>query len=162
MSNRRLAWAGMGALAAAALAVALLPSPSAAAGTSPPPTVNSFRLAQWHASVRPLRKLRDLFAALRACWVPPPLEQARPGMEISVRLSFKRDGAILGRPRITYQTGNVTEDQRRAYRVALAQSLARCTPLPFSRSLGNAIAGRPITIHFIDNRKLFQAEASNG
>src|SRR5688572_24656759 len=34
-----------------------------------------------------LNTLNDVFAALRACWVPPPLAEARPGMEISVRLS---------------------------------------------------------------------------
>jgi len=32
----------------------------------------------------PLNTLADLGAALRACWVPPPLDQSRPGMQITV------------------------------------------------------------------------------
>jgi hypothetical protein len=37
----------------------------------------------------PIDTLNDLEAALLDCWVPPPIEQSRPGMEITVLLSFK-------------------------------------------------------------------------
>ena len=40
-----------------------------------------------------------MFAALRACWVPPPQDLARPGMQMSVRFAFKRSGEIIGRSR---------------------------------------------------------------
>jgi hypothetical protein len=36
--------------------------------------------------------------------------------------------------------------------------LKRCTPVPVTEALGNALAGRPLTIRFVDNRKLRQAE----
>jgi hypothetical protein len=36
--------------------------------------------------------------------------------------------------------------------------LQRCAPLPFTEALGNAVAGRPFTMRFIDDRKLKQAE----
>ena len=42
----------------------------------------------------PINTLTDLEAALQACWVPPPMEQSRPGMQITVLMSFKRNGAI--------------------------------------------------------------------
>lgn len=40
----------------------------------------------------------------------------------------------------------------------MAEALRRCNPLPFTDGLGNALAGRPMTIRFTDNRKLKQAE----
>src|SRR5262245_15952164 len=38
---------------------------------------------------RELNSIRELFAALRECWMPPPAEHARHGMQMSVRLSFR-------------------------------------------------------------------------
>jgi hypothetical protein len=109
----------------------------------------------------PLNTIAEVFAALEACWIPPAPEQARPGMQITVLLSFKRSGELLGKPRITYETENASDDERLSYRVAMAQALRRCTPLPFTDALGGALAGRPLTIRFIDNRKLKQAGAAH-
>jgi hypothetical protein len=107
-----------------------------------------------------LNTLKDLGAALRACWTPPPLAQSRAGMQITVQLSFKRNGELLGNPRITFETAGATDDDRLAYRIALAETLKRCTPLPFTAALGNAVAGRPFTMRFMDERKLKQAEST--
>jgi hypothetical protein len=49
----------------------------------------------------PINTLTDLEAALQACWVPPPMEQSRPGMQITVLMSFKRNGELFEQPRIT-------------------------------------------------------------
>jgi hypothetical protein len=105
----------------------------------------------------PLNTIAEVFAALEACWIPPALEQARAGMQITVMLSFKRNGELLGKPRITYETPGASDDERASYRVAMAQALRRCTPLRFTDALGGALAGRPLTMRFIDNRKLKQA-----
>jgi hypothetical protein len=102
---------------------------------------------------RSLDTIRAMFAALRACWVPPPEDEARPGMEMSVRFSFKRNGEIIGTPRVTYTTPDAPSDVRSLYHEAITQALARCTPMPFSKGLGGAVAGRPIAIRFVDNRK---------
>jgi hypothetical protein len=99
-----------------------------------------------------LNTLRDLFGALRACWTPPTLEQGRAGMEVSVRLSFDRSGNIIGTPRFTYTSREASDAERELYRRAVVDSLARCTPLPLTKGLGGAIAGRPIAIRYIDNR----------
>ncbi len=109
-----------------------------------------------------LNTLQEVFAALEACWIPPSLDHARPGMQITVLLSFKRNGELNGKPRITYETPTASDDQRLAYRVAMAEALSRCTPLPFTEALGNAFAGRPMTMRFIDNRNLKQAGIQNG
>jgi hypothetical protein len=105
----------------------------------------------------PLNTLSEVGAALRACWVPPPIDQSRPGMQITVQMSFKRNGELLGRPKITFETAGASDDERLAYRMAVAGLLQRCTPLPFTDTLGGAVAGRPFNIRLIDNRKLKQA-----
>jgi hypothetical protein len=107
---------------------------------------------------QPLNTLKDVIAALRACWEPPPIDQSRPGMQITVQMSFRRNGELLGHPRITFESVGASDDERLAYRIAVAKMLKRCSPLPFTDALGNAIAGRPLTMRLIDNRKLKQAE----
>ena len=106
----------------------------------------------------PVNTLSELMAALRACWVPPPLDQSRAGMQITVQVSFRRNGELLGQPRITFESSGASDDERLAYRIAVAKMLKRCTPVPVTEGLGNALAGRPLTIRFVDNRKLRQAE----
>jgi hypothetical protein len=105
-----------------------------------------------------LNTLKDVIATLQACWVPPPIDQSRPGMEITVQMSFRRNGELLGHPRITFESAGASDDERLAYRIAVAKMLKRCAPMPFTDALGNAIAGRPLTMRLIDNRKLKQAE----
>ena len=104
-----------------------------------------------------LNTLNDLGAALRACWVPPPIDQSRPGMQITVQMSFRRNGELFGKPRITFESVGATDDERLAYRTAVAEMLKRCSRLPFTDRLGNAVAGRPFTMRFTDDRKLKQA-----
>jgi hypothetical protein len=101
-----------------------------------------------------INTIREIFAALRACWVPPPKDDARRGMEYSVRLSFKRSGEIIAKPRVTYVTRGISDETREVYRNAVTAALERCAPLPFTKGLGGAIAGRPISIRFVDDRNL--------
>jgi hypothetical protein len=92
--------------------------------------------------------VREVRAALRACWVTPSIGVAHANMTISVRLSSKHNGESLGVPLITYRSLGISEDERRAYGTALDETLARCAPLPFSDAFGNVIAGRPINVRF--------------
>jgi hypothetical protein len=101
-----------------------------------------------------LETIGDLFAALRSCWSPPPADVAREGMQMSVRFSFKRSGEIIAAPRVTYATAGATADTRSAYLKAINASLNACVPLKFTSGLGGALAGRPIAIRYVDNRKL--------
>jgi hypothetical protein len=70
-----------------------------------------------------------------------------------VRFAFNRDGGIISKPRVTYTTPGTDDDTRKTYRNAIKEALDRCTPLPFSPGMGGAIAGRPIAVRFVDNRK---------
>jgi hypothetical protein len=105
-------------------------------------------------SEHPLDTIADLFDALRACWLPPPQDEARPGMQMSVRLSFRRSGQMIGAPRVTYASPDAPAAARNIYHDAIMAALMRCTPLPFTTGLGGALAGRPIAIRYVDNRNL--------
>jgi hypothetical protein len=101
----------------------------------------------------PISTPTGLEAALQACWVPPPMEQSRPGMQITVLMSFKRNGELFEQPRIVFQSREASDTQRSSYRDAVAQMLKRCASLPFTEALGNIVAGQPFTMTFTDDRE---------
>src|SRR3982074_3433566 len=101
-----------------------------------------------------LGTIGDLFAALRSCWSPPPADAAREGMQMSVLFSFMKSGAIIAPPRMTFATHGAPADIRNTYLKAISSSLSGCEPFKFTTGLGDAIAGRPIMIRYIDNRAL--------
>ena len=107
-----------------------------------------------------LDSIGDLFAALRSCWTPPPADDAREGMQVSVRFSFKRSGEIIATPRLTFSTPGAPADTRTAYLNAINASLGACMPLKFTGGLGGALAGRPIAIRYVDNRELGKPSGS--
>ena len=101
------------------------------------------------ASAQPLQldTLKDIFTRLHSCWKPPPSSQANP-IDITVIVSFNREGTILGHPRITYESAHASDNDRLKYRIAVMETLQRCTPLPFTEGLGGAVAGRPLAVPF--------------
>jgi hypothetical protein len=101
-----------------------------------------------------VNSIRDMFDALRACWVPPPRDKAHHGMEYTVRFAFKRNGELIAPAQVTYTTHDVPVEVRDVYRDAVDAALKRCIPMHFSNGMGNAIPGRPISIRFIDDRML--------
>jgi hypothetical protein len=96
--------------------------------------------------------IRDVFARLQSCWQPPPASRAKPGIDITVLVSFNRAGEILGHPRITYESAEATDNDRLMYRIAVMEALQRCTPMPFTEGMAGAVAGRPFAVQF-RNRK---------
>ena len=105
--------------------------------------------AVWHDAVSEnlIANARDVRTALRACWVAPG-DGAPP--QISLRLGVDRDGQIMGQPLITYENPQPSEERRAAVRDALAQALARCTPLPLSDEFRKVVSVRPITVRLGD------------
>ena len=103
---------------------------------------------------RELNTLMDVGRALETCWRAnePPLAQARPGMNVTVMLAFKRTGELLGEPRFTYITPEAKPETRALYQRAVVAAIDACVPLPFSPALGNALAGSPKVMPFIDRR----------
>ncbi len=109
--------------------------------------------AQYRKPDHDLETIGDLFAALRACWKPPPADAARADMQMTVRFSFNRSGGMIGAPRMTFATADAPADVRATYLKAINASLDGCMPLKLSGGLGGALAGRPIAIRYVDNRK---------
>jgi hypothetical protein len=96
--------------------------------------------------------IREMFAKLRTCWRSPPASRANPGIDITVIVSFNRNGDIIGHPKITYESEQATDHDRLMYRIAVMEALQRCTPMPFTEAMGGAVAGRPFAVQF-QNRK---------
>src|SRR5262249_32975939 len=120
-----------------------------ASRTTGEPDKNAAPPSQLHVRAKARRQLNtigDLFAALRRCWVPPGSEHAHRGTVMSVRLSFKRNGELIGDPRVTFVKPGTPADVRQTYLDAILASLKSCTPLPLTPGLGGALAGRPISI----------------
>ena len=105
-----------------------------------------------------LNTIQDVFAALRACYLPPPLGDSKQGAQMTVVFSFKRNGEIFGEPRFTFATSGLATDVKVAYQKAIAAMIKRCNPLAFTDKLGGALAGRPFAIRFIDSRDFRKPE----
>ena len=89
-------------------------------------------------------RVHGIATGIAACWRPPHDDD-----QVTVRVSFTRDGAVIGQPRIVF----VQSSGGRADDATLAQSMVMairdCTPLHFSAQLGSAIAGQVLDIRFI-------------
>lgn len=99
-----------------------------------------------------LKTIGDVFAAIGRCWAPPDRRYAAHGTQISMRLSFKRNGEILGEPRITYISPGIPDQTKQLYAAAARETVRRCSPLPLSAGLGGALAGRPFAVRFVEDR----------
>jgi hypothetical protein len=115
--------------AAIATLVALALWPQASAVEAQPPLV---------------ARVHGIATGIAACWRPPHDDD-----QVTVRLSFTRDGAVIGEPRIVFarSSGGAAEDSGLAQ--SMLTAIRDCTPLHFSARLGSAIAGQVLDIHFI-------------
>jgi hypothetical protein len=77
------------------------------------------------AHEKPLDSIREMNAALHTCWMPPPKDSARHGMEYTIRFAFKRDGEIIAPPRVTYSSHDAPADVRDLYRDAIRQPVPK-------------------------------------
>ncbi len=113
-----------------------------------------FALSSLTAQAEPVQvnTIHDVIAKLKTCWKPPAASLAHPGIDITVIVSFNRNGDILGHPRITYESEQATDNDRVMYRIAVMEALQRCTPMPFTEGMAGAIAGRLFHVQF-QNRK---------
>jgi hypothetical protein len=73
-----------------------------------------------------LDSIAEMYAALRACWTPPPKDEARRGMEYTIRFTFRRDGEIVAPPRRTYSSREAPDEVHNTYRDAVDAALKRC------------------------------------
>ena len=96
--------------------------------------------------------LSELWQALNACAEITGLPTAAAGSEVTVLFSLKRDGSLLGQPRITHSRLTGGPDEQRAFVSAALSGIAGCLPMPVTPGLGGAIAGRPFRLRVISRR----------
>jgi hypothetical protein len=112
-------------------------------------------LVFWSASASSedghVNTIKETVERIYSCWRPPPVSRANP-MDITVIVSFNRAGQILGKPRITFESADASDNDRLEYRVAVMEALQRCTPMPFTESMAGAAAGRPFWIRFHNSK----------
>ena len=104
------------------------------------------------AEDKQVNTIKEVIEHLGTCWKPPPASRAK-AMDITIIVSFNRSGAIMGHPRITYELPEADDNDRLAYRVAVMETLQRCTPMPFTESMAGAVAGHPFAIKFHNSHK---------
>jgi hypothetical protein len=78
-------------------------------------------------------------------------------MQYTIRFAFKHDGDIVAPPRRTFSSRQAPEEVRNIYADAVDAALKRCTPLHFSAGMAGAVAGRPISVRFVDQRTLVKS-----
>jgi hypothetical protein len=122
------------ALVAAALAVALVAGSSEAGAQ-----------ARTCRSADPIDTLKEMSAAIYACWKPPP---GTAGMSLTLRFSLRRNGTLIGKPRATFSDLGTDSALNRAFVASILKALDEALPLPFSDSMGGAIAGRMLAPRF--------------
>jgi hypothetical protein len=100
-----------------------------------------------------IERIRDVFSAMRACWRPPAFPGGPTGLQLTLRTSFNRNGQIIGKPQITFFQSGGDRDARDRFAASISEAFRRCVPLPFTAAFGSAVAGRPFTFRFVDDRQ---------
>jgi hypothetical protein len=71
-----------------------------------------------------------------------------PPREVTLRVSFRRDGAFVGEPAVSYLRPTRGDPGQERFIADTIAAFKSCAPLPFSSGLGGAIAGRIFTFRY--------------
>lgn len=96
-------------------------------------------------SADPVDTLKEMSDAIYACWKPPA---GTAGMSLTLQFSLRRNGTLIGKPRATYSDLGTDTQLSRAFVASILKALDEALPLPFSDSMGGAIAGRLLAPRF--------------
>ena len=107
-----------------------------------------FFLGSSEAKSTPANTLRELYTALGECVKVPG---GLPGSEITVVFSLKRDGSLLGRPRISHAKLLGDSSAQRAFVGNVLAAFDKCLPLSITEGLGGAVAGRPMSFRVVSH-----------
>jgi hypothetical protein len=81
--------------------------------------------------------------SIAACWRAP-----HQGDQVTVQLSFRRDGSIFGKPRVNF-VKPVDSSGTQALTESIFKAIDACLPLQFTPQLAANIAGQVFVIRFI-------------
>lgn len=93
----------------------------------------------------PLNLPGQIGGRIAQCWKAPQTQAAQV-IEVTVRLSFSGAGVPIGEPRVVYVRAPEEPGLREKIVASILAAVRACTPLPFTPSLGAAIAGRMLAI----------------
>lgn len=96
--------------------------------------------------------LAELWQVLSACAQVSGVPAGATGSEVTVLFSLKRDGSLLGQPRITHSRLTGAPVEQRVFVAAALSGIAGCLPAPVTPGLGGAIAGRPFRLRIMSRR----------
>lgn len=99
-----------------------------------------------------LDRYAEVALALGRCWSPLLESADAQWHDVTLRVSFRRDGSLNGVPRIVHVSAPADPKAMERGRHSLLAALDRCTPLAFTPSLGRAIAGQIFAIRFVQQR----------
>ena len=101
------------------------------------------------AEPRMLETLQSVGNYLSRCMEEHGLDHGSAGRDVTLRMSLRRDGYLVGPPKITYLRTIPSEEERNHFVQSLLLALKACLPVPITPSLGGAIAGNPLAIRFL-------------
>ena len=112
-----------------------------------PASGNVLALTRVIGATSSARRAGDIARAILACWRPP-----YGGGEITLSLSLRRDGTIIGTPRITYVEAGAGSNDIPDLKASIADAVRGCTPVHLSGPLQAAVAGQVLRIRFVAER----------
>jgi hypothetical protein len=95
----------------------------------------------------PAKSLRELYSALGEC-VKGPV--GLPGSEITIVFSLKRNGSLLGKPRISNAKLLGDTNAQKDFVASVLAGFDRCLPVNITDGLGGVVAGRPMRFRVIN------------
>jgi hypothetical protein len=75
------------------------------------------------------------------------------GSELTIVFSLKRDGSLLGKPRITHSRLLGDPETQKRFVAAAIAAVEKCLPINITDALGGAIAGRPLSLRIVSRPK---------
>ena len=93
----------------------------------------------------PIETINEMFDAIYACWEPPAGSE---GMSLTLTFSVRSNGTLIGVPIVRHSRLGKDSALREAFVESVVGALDRATPLPLSKSMGGAIAGRILAPRF--------------
>ncbi len=94
-------------------------------------------------STETVTTLKEVWPALFACYNGIPNAE---DSEISLIFSLHRNGTLIGKPQVSARHVQGDEAQQRAFENSVLEAIDKALPLPFSDSMGSAIAGRVLAV----------------
>lgn len=100
----------------------------------------------------PADTLASLWRYLGGCARVEGVPPGAAGSEVTVLFSLKRDGSLLGQPRITHSRLTGSEADQQVFVASALGAVSRCLPAQITDGLGGAIAGRPLSLRLTSRK----------